>query len=148
MIESLTVKDPSKTPIKWLKDVPALSKPRAFAFTPGLNVLWGRNGSGKSTILTLLARALHCHTSGFPVITVDSLRELLDNAPNDKPEQALEGIEIRHDGQGVRYFNPEQTVGLAGGGAYFDDDFFGEGVRTKMFDIGQSCGLRDFAGRP
>lgn len=51
MIRSLEILDSKNTFLKWLGNVEALSTPRKFEFKPGLNVIWGRNGAGKSTII-------------------------------------------------------------------------------------------------
>ncbi|MFI5298240.1 MAG: AAA family ATPase [Polyangiales bacterium] len=155
MITTVEIKDPKKTPIKWLPSVKALAEPRVFEFKPGLNILWGRNGSGKSTLLQLLARYFHCHASGFPVVTHDSLKELFDdggmeqsfssrNARVSEADRLRDGFVVKHDGQGVCFFDPSNAPGLIGGGAASDDDFFGEGVRNTMFkgSAGQTLTFR------
>lgn len=123
MIYKLDIKDPAKTPIKWLPKVTALAQPRTFEFTPGLNVLWGANGVGKSTVIKLLARVFHCEQSGQPVMTSTSIGELAD--------QDLSGAEVQHDGQGVRCFDPGNAVGLIAGS--FDYDFTVAGLHNTMF---------------
>lgn len=128
MIYKLDIKDPAKTPIKWLPKVTALAQPRTFEFKPGLNILWGANGVGKSTVITLLARMFHCEQSGQPVMTRTSTAALTDY---DAVAAATAGVETVHDGQGVRYFNPEKQVGVDGGA--FDDDFTAEGIINTMF---------------
>jgi len=127
MIRSFKIKDPQCTPIPWWASVHALRKPREFEFKPGLNILWGRNGSGKSTVIKALARLTHCEQSGNPVVTRESLRTLSD------VEGLQNGVGLEHDGAGVRYFDPSHEVGLVGGQAAFDDDFMFEGISNIMF---------------
>jgi predicted ATPase len=132
MIYKLDIKDPTKTPVKWLGNVEALKKPRAFEFKPGLNVLWGRNGSGKTTLTLLLARLFHCEQGNHPVVTRDSLDALAGSGFNARLPLE-ESLEVVHDGQGVRHFDPSHAVGLMGGGAAFDWDFGMEGITNQLF---------------
>lgn len=132
MLHRLTIKDPSKTPVKWLAQVDAFKQPREFTFTPGLNVLWGRNGAGKTSLTKLLARIFHCEQSGAPVVTEESLRVLAGNSINNELDVEA-SLELEHDGQGVRHFDPGHAAGLIGNGAAFDWDFGGEGLQNLMF---------------
>lgn len=133
MIHKITIKNPSKTPIKWLPKVEALKEPRSFEFKPGLNILWGRNGAGKSTLTKLLARLTHCEQGGRPVVTKDSVNNLISGESLWDRLDARESIELIQDGQAVRYFDPGNAVGLAYGGAAFDWDFGAEGVQNVLF---------------
>jgi len=135
MIRSLDIKSPDETPIKWLGKVASLKEPRKFEFKPGLNILWGQNGSGKTTVLKLLARLFHCEQSGSPVVTQSSIGELfpIGTATDKDPKKILKGVKVNHDGQGVRHCDPSHAVGLLGGGAAFDDDFFKSGIVNTMF---------------
>jgi ABC-type multidrug transport system ATPase subunit len=128
MIRSLEILEPKNTFLRWLGGVKALSKPRKFEFKPGLNVIWGRNGAGKSTIIQLLANLFHCHQAGVPVVTATSIQDLFSNS-----EDPTKSIKVCHDGQGVRYFDPSMQVGVVGGGAAFDWDFGPEGVANYLF---------------
>lgn len=132
MIHRLSIKDPTKTPVKWLAQVAAFKKPRTFVFTPGLNVLWGRNGAGKTSLTKLLARVFHCEQSGAPVVTEESLRILAGDSFNNELDVEA-GLELEHDGQGVRHFDPGHAAGLIRNGAAFDWDFGGEGIQNLMF---------------
>lgn len=136
MIRSCDIKDPKSTPIKWWPKVEALAKPRTFTFEPGLNILWGKNGSGKTTVIKLLARLLHCEQSGAPVVTEHSVRELFDGfgfGDEKAPGKLKKAITLDHDGQGVRHFDPTVAVGLMGGMSAFDWDFGMEGIQNTMF---------------
>lgn len=138
MIHSFDIIDPTNTPVPWWVKVEALSKPRTFEFKPGLNILWGRNGSGKSTIIKCLTRLFHCGQSGNPVMTQESVRDLFEPWSNFGPRKddihkLGEAVKLAHDNQGVRFFDPSNTVGLIGGGAAFDWDFGTEGIQNTMF---------------
>jgi predicted ATPase len=131
MIKYLDIKDPTSTHIKWLGTVPALSKPRKFEFTPGLNILWGKNGSGKSTLIQAMATMLHCFQGGSTTVTRTSIDDSLGSAFDKRKGKLTDSIELCHDGQCARMFDPSKAVGLIGGS--FDDDFFHMGVQNAMF---------------
>jgi predicted ATPase len=132
MIHSLDIRDPKLTPIEWLPKVEALAAPRTFEFKEGLNILWGRNGSGKTTVLKLLSRLLHCDQGGRPVVTARSVQELC-GAFRGEEVDIKKGIRLKHDGQGVRHFDPSHAVGLEGGMSSFDWDFGSAGIMNAMF---------------
>lgn len=133
MIRSLNIKSPADQWVKWLKDVPALKEPRRFDFKPGLNILWGANGSGKSTVLKVLARAFHCEQGYVPRVTETSVSDLFEIVRFGKQEdnrRVIDSTIIDHDGQPVRFFDPSVQVGIIGGG--FDFDFGEEGILNAV----------------
>ena len=117
MIRSINIIKPTATPVKWVGDVAALKEPREFKFTPGLNILWGKNGSGKTTVLKLLARLFHCEQSGTSVVREESMRELFGIGMRSDDKAVFDGVTVDHDGQAVRHFDPAHAVGLMAGGA-------------------------------
>jgi predicted ATPase len=133
VIYKLDIKDPTKTPVSWLPKIAAFKEPRVLVFKPGLNILWGRNGAGKTSITKVLARLFHCEQGSQPVVTKESLSELTAAGGYGSETIKLEeGIEVKHDGQGVRHFDPGHAVGLTAGGAAFDWDFGDEGFENVM----------------
>jgi len=132
MIYKLDILDPTKTPVPWLASIDALAKPRSFEFKPGLNILWGRNGSGKTSLTKVLARLFHCEQGNQPHVTQESLAELAGGRLYDDLD-IRKGLKITHDGQGVRHFDPGHAVGLIGGAAAFDWTFGDEGLANVMF---------------
>jgi len=128
MIYSLHVKNPETTVCEWWPKVDGLKDIKKLGFKPGLNILWGRNGTGKSTLLTAMARYLHCEQGGRPIITTSSCQAIFRSFSHDKWQRR--GLAIEHDGQGTFYVNPGRTIGHLGGG--FDDDFFMEGVQSAV----------------
>ena len=65
MIERLTISDNGDLIISWWKDVKTLKNKKIFTFKPGINIIIGKNASGKSTLLMLLARHFHCEQGGI-----------------------------------------------------------------------------------
>ncbi len=109
-------------------EVPFFKTNKRVAFQPGLNVLFGPNGCGKSTILRMAALALAAEQGGVSTVTSDWLRKLYDFDGSER----LKGITVLHDGQPLLYGNPRNAVGLVGGSAGFDDDFMQEGLANIM----------------
>lgn len=132
MISKLIITDSTKTPVKWWSKNKTLASIKEMVFAPGLNIIWGKNGSGKSSALKLMSSMFHAEQGRYSVITSTSCSELFDMG------KALpSGIEFKHDGQGIAYYDPHATPGLIGGMAGFDYDFTKEGI-SSIFTKGSS----------
>lgn len=130
MIYGIGITDPARVAVPWWSSVKALQNKTRIEFTPGLNILWGHNGSGKSTVLKLIARMLHCEQSGDQVVTDTSRHEIFHGT---RGEGSHLGAAIDHDGVPVMHFDPGHAVGLIGGMAGFDDEFLGMGIVNTLF---------------
>lgn len=126
MITRLIVVDPDRSCTSWWSATTALKNIKEIEFSPGINVLWAPNGSGKSTILTTMARMLHCEQGGSIKYTNCSVSNLRGQTSLG---DFMDGVYPEHDGQ-VIYAAPEKVFGLIGGG--FDDDFFDAGFKETM----------------
>jgi len=98
---------------------------KTFTFKPGLNIVIGQNGSGKSTILKACALSLAAYQGGFSTVTKNWCQDLFGFS-----DTIQFPWNIAHDGQPVFFVDPRVTVGLAHGG--FDDDFFNQGIMNVM----------------
>jgi predicted ATPase len=101
---------------------------KKLEFTPGLNILFGPNGCGKSTILRMIAMSLAAEQGGVSTITSSWAEGVFDRFES---RSTLDGIRVHHDGQPILYGNPRNATGLIGGTA-FDDDFMNEGLANSM----------------
>lgn len=142
MISKLIINDSKNLPIKWWNKSESLKDIKEISFNPGLNILFGRNGSGKSSILKLLGKMFHAEAGNFSCITEHSVRELIPinfsaKGKEDLTDNLFKSCYIEHDSQGIMFLDPDHTVGLFGKGAAFDDDFFSEGV-ASLFTKGSS----------
>ncbi len=109
--------------------LPYFKERESLNFTPGLNVLFGPNGCGKSTILKMLGGAMCATQGGVSTITESALRENVDlwaGASSDSKPASKAGLHVVHDGKPVVFSDPRMHQGLMGGS--FDDDFFEKGV--------------------
>lgn len=103
MIESITYKDLSQTSngyaplVKMLKR--KINKP--INFKEGVNILFAPNGTGKSTIISDLARYHFCYQTGRLKITKSSINDISwFNPLSDKDTHKFKnGVEIVSDGQ-------------------------------------------------
>lgn len=123
MISTIRVADPENSVVPWWGSVEALQGREVIEFSEGLNILWGPNGIGKSTIVKLLARVLHAEQGGQTTVTERSVGPLNGILGSEPPKV---GISVEHDGQAVIYHDPSNRIGLSGG--QFDWDFFQEGI--------------------
>lgn len=113
---------------KYAEKLEFFQKNKKVEFKPGLNILFAPNGTGKSTILKILAQATASEQGGISTLTDSWRYEVFGFGDKNK----LDGINIVHDGQPTLYTNPRVAVGLVGGGAGFDDEFFDQGIQATM----------------
>jgi predicted ATPase len=109
MIYKLNIKDSAKTPVQWLAKVDALKQRSVFEFKPGLNILWGCNGSGKTSLTKVLARLFHCEQGNHPLVTHESLQQLVGDGTL-KTADIQNGLQIVHDGQGFATLTQVQFI--------------------------------------
>ena len=140
MIYKLKVSDVTNAICHWWGDVEWLKGRQEIEFGPGLNILFGKNGSGKSTVLTTIAKLLCCYDGDQQLVGQHTSHDLHDGHGDGKTLKL--GVEPIHDGSPIIHFDPSQKVGLIGGG--FDWDFGDAGLRNTMFkgSAGQTCMMR------
>lgn len=123
MIENIDffVKKELLNKFSYIEKLPFFQKHKSLSFKPGVNVLFGQNGTGKSTILSMLAISLAGKQGGISKITNHWMQD------NSK-----DGFEVSHDGQAILYCDTKTDVGLVGGLAAFDYDFHTAGINAAI----------------
>lgn len=119
---------------KYAVELDFFKKNTQMQFKPGLNIIYAPNGTGKSTLLKIMAQFTACEQGGVSTITNSWVQDV-----SGYRDSKMKGLAVKHDGQAVMYTNPRQAVGLFGGSAAFDDDFFSEGIAE--IQLKQSTGL-------
>lgn len=126
MIESITISGATKSNMSWLSNVLYFQKKPTTYFKPGLNILFGENGSGKSSLVSMLAQSLAAQQGGTSVVTQSWAQDIFKFGT----QELLLPCEVVHDGQPVMYFDARAKEGLIAGA--FDDDFFSLGLANTM----------------
>lgn len=137
MIKTVNILDIENTAVKWMPEVPAFQERNVWEFTPGLNILWGANGTGKSTLLRLLARMFHCEQGqDEQKVTQHSIHEMFTWAKGLplKTVSKYDAVSVEHDGSSVVYLDPNAVKGQIYAGA-FDDEFFSASVESYMLKV-------------
>lgn len=64
MITSIRIDDNKKTPFKYIPKIKAFKNRSEFIFKPGVNVIVGKNGSGKINLLNMISEVMLCEKKG------------------------------------------------------------------------------------
>lgn len=110
----------------WALDLPEIAaRGGRIDFKPGLNVLFGPNGCGKSTIAHTLALHLMAHKNGSSCVTLDSINEMMgrESFRSIKTKSTPDPIaaDVEHDGQPLVYGSAGKL--LIGPDRSFDTSF-------------------------
>ena len=119
------IKDNSRlfSEFDYIDNIPFFQKVSKISFSPGINVLIGPNGCGKSTVLKLLASSLAAEQGGRSTVTHSWLSSIRGMS---------ERYSVVHDGQPILACDTNNDVGLIGGMAGFDDDFMAQGIAATQ----------------
>lgn len=121
----------------WAMDLPAIAERGGeITFKPGLNILFGPNGCGKSTIINTIAAHMMALKTGESVISQDSIHELMGSmalaigSRKTRPPEPV-AAEVSHDGQPVSFGSAGKL--MLGGDRSFDTSFMkGYGITDGL----------------
>lgn len=105
MIKSVEVVDNKKTPLFYLDKVPAFKNGAKFEFKNGVNIIIGKNGCGKTSLMKLISMFMLCDDSSYSRIKSQMLfnPDLFKSSYDDESDMLLDGVKIHSDYCGVVY---------------------------------------------
>lgn len=120
-------------------ELPCL-KGKTFVFKPGLNILFGNNGCGKSTILRALAGRLGCYKGGFtsilePLNLHRESKTIQDRMTFCNFRDLELGCEIKTDGSRGFYYRGNEVTGETAGHFFFNKSDSPDGLTDVTAQI-------------
>jgi len=103
MIYALIVRSAKLAPVKHWDKVEWLKGRDLIEFKPGINIIYGPNGTGKSTLLSGLAMLEHCWRSNWPRVDKNSVSDFMGSSGH-----YLNGLMLEHDGSPCRYLGVDE----------------------------------------
>ena len=95
MIYKVEIKDNKKCPFNYVSDIEAFENGTIFTFKPGVNIIIGENGCGKSTLMGLIKKYLLIEKT--EVTDKEIKRGLLEWSWKGKSEDKVSGIRVKAD---------------------------------------------------
>lgn len=141
MIRSVTVRDARCAPYSYIADIPALKEGTTIEFKPGINIIVGANGCGKSTLIKTIATYLLC---GNGCMKTPTGYNSVGDAVNDRHlwdptegEKLLDGIDVAHDYNGVAFIL-RNSYEMENGDALRDMDSFVSAYKRRVSSMGEN----------
>ena len=126
MITKVHIRDKENTPIPYLSELKNIRNGKDFVFKPGVNIIVGENGCGKTTLLNLIGAYLLVELSECSAGMYNSnINRLFPNP--FKHDKMLDGADVYADYQ-------RNTFRLCHAGERkHNDEVFEDGISTSQF---------------
>lgn len=141
MIKSVTIRDAGNAPYAYIADIPALKEGTTIEFKPGINIIVGANGCGKSTLIKTIATYLLC---GKGCMKTPTGYNAVGDAVNDRhlwdpteTEKLLDGVDVAHDYNGVAFIL-RNSYEMEEGEALRDMDSFVSAYKRRVSSMGEN----------
>ena len=141
MIRSVTVRDARCAPYSYVADIPALKEGTTIEFKPGINIIVGANGCGKSTLIKTIATYLLC---GNGCMKTPTGYNSVGDAVNDRHlwdptegEKLHDGVDVAHDYNGVAFIL-RNSYEMENGDALRDMDSFVSAYKRRVSSMGEN----------
>jgi len=143
MVYKVVIKDNEKAPLQYLSDLDNFQNGMEYVFKPGVNLIVGENGCGKTTLMKLIQRYL---LVGQQQCEEKNVAKLFDDY-NLKSEEMTDGVDVYADyaTNVFRMAHPEEYKGESGIGLQSFENFgtlgtmihssTGEGVTTAINNL-------------
>lgn len=143
MVYKVVIKDNKKSPIRYLPDLNNFKNGKEFIFKPGVNIIVGENGCGKTTLMKLIQRYL---LVGQQQCEEKNVVKLFEDYKL-KDEVMTDGVDVYADYTTniFRMAHPEEYKGESGIGLQSFENFgtlgtmmhssTGEGVTTAINNL-------------
>ena len=141
MIKSVTIRDAGCAPYAYIADIPALKEGTTIEFKPGINIIVGANGCGKSTLIKTIATYLLCGKGCMKTPTgYNSVRDAANDMHLWDPtetEKLLDGVDVAHDYNGVAFIL-RNSYEMEEGEALRDMDSFKSAYTRRVSSMGEN----------
>jgi ABC-type cobalamin/Fe3+-siderophores transport system ATPase subunit len=143
MVYKVVIKDNEKAPLQYLSDLDNFQNGMEYVFKPGVNLIVGENGCGKTTLMKLIQRYL---LVGQQQCEEKNVVKLFENYKL-KDEEMTDGVDVYADYTTniFRLAHPEEYKGESGIGLQSFENFgalgtmmqssTGEGVTTAINNL-------------
>ena len=105
MISEVEIVNNNNTPLGYISDLKNFENGKVFKFNKGINIIIGKNGCGKTTLINLISHYMLCENSMVSTIPSEmfKLNSYFKNILTGNDVEFLDGVNVKSDYAGVVY---------------------------------------------